>query len=86
MLKADPNSLVVGTQEAMVLLNISHQRIYEFLESGEIPAVRIGSKWLISRKTIDQLIAGEIRPDTKKSADDSGPALLEVSPGGLAGT
>lgn len=38
--------------EAMELLRIGKNKIYELLASGALPAIRLGKQWRISRRAI----------------------------------
>jgi len=49
-------------KEATEVLGIGKTKMYELANSGEIPVIKIGSRTLISKKVIDNLI----NPDTKE--------------------
>jgi excisionase family DNA binding protein len=46
-------------KEATEVLGIGKTKMYELANSGEIPVIKIGSRTLISKKVIDNLINPE---------------------------
>lgn len=53
MLEEYSNRDVLTTQEVMKILRISKNTLYKLLQSGEIPSIKIGSKYIIRK---DKLI------------------------------
>ena len=48
-------------KEATEVLGIGKTKMYELANSGEIPVIKIGSRTLISKKVIENLINPEIK-------------------------
>lgn len=56
------NLLTVKEARAELFENsISEYKLYEMLRQGEIPAVRVGSKYLLRRSTIEAWMAAQER-------------------------
>ena len=53
-------------KEATEVLGIGKTKMYELANSGEIPVIKIGSRTLISKKVIDNLV----NPETNLQKDD----------------
>jgi excisionase family DNA binding protein len=47
---------VLTVDEVAQLLRISRTAAYEAVNRGEIPAVRIGRRWLIPRAALDRML------------------------------
>ena len=47
-------------EEAMDYLNVGKNAIYELLGTGEIKAFRIGTRWKIPKKSLDDYIDGKV--------------------------
>jgi excisionase family DNA binding protein len=43
-------------------LGIGRNQAYGFVQSGRIPALRIGRRWLIARPVIERIVSGELLP------------------------
>lgn len=43
-------------------LGIGRNQAYGFVQSGRIPALRIGRRWLIARPVIARILSGELLP------------------------
>jgi excisionase family DNA binding protein len=53
----DERSLFLRPSQAAVILNIGRSRIYELLQSGALPAVKLeGRTWRIPRAAITRLV------------------------------
>jgi excisionase family DNA binding protein len=63
----DPNS-IIDIEEVMEILKIGRNAMYKLLNSGEIPAFRIGNNWKITNGTIDDYIRKQIDDFHKKNA------------------
>lgn len=50
---------VVSTSEAARILDVSPATLLSVIEAGELPAIRIGHRYKISRATIDRLLGEE---------------------------
>jgi len=46
-------------KEVMELLGISQTTVYRWLESGELPAVKIGKLWRIPADALEELLSTE---------------------------
>jgi excisionase family DNA binding protein len=60
-----PTRATYTVREVAALLDISRATAYTRLASGEIPARRIGSRWIIARRRFDAWLNGEpaeVRP------------------------
>lgn len=53
-----PKKKTISVEELAAQLGLSRNRTYEALNEGEIPAVRIGKRFLIAADTADRLLAG----------------------------
>jgi len=49
---------VMKPREAAEYLEISKVTLYKLLNSGEIPAKKIGKQWRISKAVLDRFLAG----------------------------
>jgi excisionase family DNA binding protein len=49
---------MLTVKEMAALLRVSTQTLYKMLEQGEIPAVRVGSRWRFDREKIKDWIDG----------------------------
>ena len=54
------SSAMAGVEELATVLGVGLNQAYAAVAAGQIPAVRFGRRWLISRKTIDRIVSGEI--------------------------
>lgn len=48
---------VLTVKEAAALLKTSRQQIRRMIQSGELPAVKVGREWRIPRESISDLLA-----------------------------
>ncbi len=60
-------SLTLTIPQAAQLLGLSVSKAYEAARSGELPTVRVGTRVLISRRRLEELIDGPASPT--RSAD-----------------
>ena len=49
---------VLTPREAAEYLGISKVTLYKLLNSGEIPAKKIGKQWRISKTILDEIVRG----------------------------
>src|SRR5919202_5513135 len=56
----DRQPLTVTIPQAAQLLGISVSKAYEAARSGQLPTVRVGSRVLISRRRLEELVDGPI--------------------------
>jgi excisionase family DNA binding protein len=54
-----PGRVTYTVAEVGVLLGISRATVYVLLKTGEIPARRIGSRWIIARYRFDAWLQSE---------------------------
>jgi excisionase family DNA binding protein len=57
-------SQMASPEELSEALGVGLNQAYSALAEKKIPAVRVGRRWLISRKTIDRIVNGEFVPTT----------------------
>lgn len=50
---------VYAPKELMALLGLSKTAVYQGIERGEIPSVRIGRRILIPKTAVDKLLSSE---------------------------
>ena len=48
--------MTYSVEEAAIILGIGRMLAYELVRTGEIPAIRLGYRWLVPVKTIDRLL------------------------------
>ena len=53
--------LVLSVEEARKLLGLSRGLMYQAVNSGEIPSIRIGRRILIPRVRLEQILKGDER-------------------------
>jgi excisionase family DNA binding protein len=55
-------SATVKIGEAAAILGIGKQTAYNLANSGQLPgAIRLGKRWVVSRQSLDDLLAGRPR-------------------------
>jgi excisionase family DNA binding protein len=59
MTKEQTPRATLTIEEAAQLLRISKSLAYLAARRGEIPTLRIGSRWVVPRVQLERLIAGE---------------------------
>lgn len=52
---------ILTPEEAMDYLNIGKNAMYELLGSGEIKGFRIGTRWKIPKKSLDEYVDTKIK-------------------------
>jgi excisionase family DNA binding protein len=57
-------SLTLTIPQAARLLGISTSAAYEFARKGEIPVVKLGTRVLVSRRRLEEMIDGRDRVDS----------------------
>ncbi|MFC1924639.1 helix-turn-helix domain-containing protein [Chloroflexota bacterium] len=63
MEKEDTQKLVLSVEEARHMLGLSRGSMYQAINSGQVPAIRIGRRLLISKARLEQLINGSNKPE-----------------------
>jgi excisionase family DNA binding protein len=58
------SSAMAGVEELAAVLGVGLNQAYAAVQMGQVPAVRFGRRWLISRKTIDRIANGEVSATT----------------------
>jgi excisionase family DNA binding protein len=51
---------MASVEELAAVLGVGLNQAYAAVQMGQVPAVRFGRRWLISRKTIDRIASGEV--------------------------
>jgi excisionase family DNA binding protein len=49
--------LTLTVEEAAEILGIGRSLCYELVRRGEIPSLRLGGRWVIPRKAIEEMLA-----------------------------
>ena len=49
--------LIYSVEEAGKLLGIGRSAAYEAARSGELPVIRIGRRWLVSKQALDRMLS-----------------------------
>lgn len=57
-----PERRTVSVEDAAQILGIGRTTAYKMVRRGEIPALRFGTRVVISREVLDRLLAGEAPP------------------------
>jgi excisionase family DNA binding protein len=57
-------SAMASVEELAAVLGVGLNQAYAAVQMGQVPAVRFGRRWLISRKTIDRIANGELSATT----------------------
>jgi excisionase family DNA binding protein len=55
---ARPRSRYVTVAEVADLLRVSNMTVYRLVQSGELPAVRVGRSYRIREEDMDRFVAG----------------------------
>jgi excisionase family DNA binding protein len=55
---------MAGVEELAAVLGVGLNQAYAAVAAGQVPAVRFGRRWLISRKTIDRIANGDVAATT----------------------
>jgi excisionase family DNA binding protein len=50
---------MVTVEDVAAKLGIGRNQAYDAVKSGLIPSLRLGRRWLISRRTLERLLNGE---------------------------
>ena len=54
--------LVYTVEEAGKLLGIGRSAAYEAARCGELPVIRIGRRWLVSKQALDRMLSEAGQP------------------------
>jgi excisionase family DNA binding protein len=54
----DPGD-VLNVDQVADLIHMHRMTVYDLIERGEIPAVKVGHRWRILRRDIEALLAGD---------------------------
>jgi excisionase family DNA binding protein len=55
---------MASVEELAAVLGVGLNQAYAAVQMGQVPAVRFGRRWLISRKTIDRIANGDLSATT----------------------
>ena len=53
----EAESLIMTVEEAGKLLGLSRGSAYQAVRTGELPSLRIGTRWLVPRAAIARMVA-----------------------------
>ena len=54
-----PETATMKIEEAALLLGIGRQTAYDLANMGKLPgAIRLGKRWVVSRRALDEVLAG----------------------------
>lgn len=53
------NALTITVEEAAARLGVGRNQAYEAARHGQIPALRIGGRWLIPVAAFEKMLAGD---------------------------
>ena len=58
-------------EEVRAVLGLGRNAVYEAVRRGEIPAIRIGGRWLVPRASLERLLRGQstVRPVKEDTGD-----------------
>jgi excisionase family DNA binding protein len=59
---------ILSAKDVAEVLGLNSKTVYEYLQSGEIPAYHIGSKWVIVRDEIVEYISSTANTPTRRVA------------------
>ena len=51
-----PDALTITIDETAQKLRIGRNQAYEAVKRGDIPAIRVGARWLVPIKALDELL------------------------------
>ncbi|MBN1532025.1 MAG: helix-turn-helix transcriptional regulator [Spirochaetes bacterium] len=68
----------MSAEEIANYLKINVKNVYQFAKNGEIPATRIGNKWLFPRRIIDEWIDSSARRNVRATTLDYSDMLLSI--------
>lgn len=74
-----PDRLAVSVNEAARLLGISRDLAYDLVARGEIPAIRLGRRLVVARRTLQHLLAGQAVTAGDRPAEAGPAASAEAS-------
>ena len=66
-LRPPVQQMTYTVHEAAIILGLGRQLTYVLIRTGEIPAIRLGYRWLVPRKTMDRLLETNYTPPEKTS-------------------
>lgn len=75
---------IMNTREVAGYLGLNEKRIYQLAKAGEIPATRIGGKWVFPRSLMDQWILEKARGNLKGELQKRSGILVVMGSNDLA--
>ena len=66
-LRPPVQQMTYTVHEAAIILGLGRQLTYALIRTGEIPALRLGKRWLVPRKVVDHLLETLYTPPEKTS-------------------
>lgn len=64
-----PEKLLLRVREAAELLGVSRSHLYELIQAGRVPVVRLGASVRVPRVWLERLVAAEIEQWERARAD-----------------
>lgn len=55
---------MLSVSEACEFLRISQPTLYRYIGQGEVPALKIGAKWLFHRESLEKWIRSQVKEGT----------------------
>jgi excisionase family DNA binding protein len=52
---------ITSIEEVAKRLNVGINQVYRACNRGELPAIRIGRRWLVPTAALDRLLRGEVK-------------------------
>lgn len=71
---------LLTTRQVQELLKVDRTTIYRMVESGQLPAVRVGKQWRFARADLDQLLNGAKTPLEATMTSAPMPPVRPLSP------
>ncbi len=62
---------ILSAKDLAEVLGLNSKTVYEYLQTGELPAYHIGSKWVIVRDEIVEHISSTANTDSRKPGHTS---------------
>ena len=65
---ATPRRMTMTVDEVSQELNVSKQKVYSMIHQGELPARRVGKRYVISRSALEMWIENQVQEETYNEA------------------
>jgi excisionase family DNA binding protein len=60
---ATPERQTLNLEQARRVLGIGRSTIYRAANNGNLPVIRVGKRWLMSKVALEQILQGEMRSE-----------------------